>query len=247
MSDNVHPDANQDGFVAYRLLGASAPLTLSLPEQIAARLGDSIISDELRPGQHIAEQTLAAEYGVSRGPVREALRILEREGLVRIHSRRGSQVTELTEREVCDIFEVRATLLRTAVVRLVQDHRDATIQLRTKAIAELEQYADVPWGGPQYAETTFRSGLAGVRLLGNAKMTEIIGSLALQTLRYTRLGLASVERRRASLKVWKAGLKAMQRNDAEAAGDLAVETIMRSRDEILRIMRSEAEARGHAA
>jgi len=175
------------------------------------------------------------------------LRILEREGLVRIHSRRGAQVTELSEAEVRDIFDVRANLLRMTVVRLVQEQRLAVIQLRAAAIAELEQYADSPSAGPQYAETTFRSGLAGVRLLGNAKLAEIIGSLALQTLRYTRLGLASVDRRRASLKIWKAGLRAMQRNDAEAAGDLAVETIMRSRDEILRIMKAEAEARSRAA
>src|SRR5687768_12783860 len=90
------------------LARASLALTLSLPEQIAARLSERIVSGACRPGQRIMEQALAAEFTVSRGPVREALRILERDGLVTILPRRGALVTDLSISEVKEIFDIRA-------------------------------------------------------------------------------------------------------------------------------------------
>ena len=70
---------------------AAAPLTLSLPEQIAAQLAARITSGAYAPGQRIMEQAVAGEFAVSRGPVREALRLLEKDGLVTILARRGAQ------------------------------------------------------------------------------------------------------------------------------------------------------------
>jgi DNA-binding GntR family transcriptional regulator len=58
--------------------------TLTVSEQIAAQVGDRILSGAMPPGARIGEQELADEFSVSRGPIREALRILEREGLVTI-------------------------------------------------------------------------------------------------------------------------------------------------------------------
>jgi DNA-binding GntR family transcriptional regulator len=78
----------------------SAPLTQSLAEQIAARLSEHILSGTYAPGQRIMEQTVASEFAVSRGPVREALRLLEKDGLVTILPRRGAQVTNLSIAEV---------------------------------------------------------------------------------------------------------------------------------------------------
>ena len=88
----------------------SAPLTQSLPEQIAARLSERIVSGAYTPGRRILEQAVAAEFAVSRGPVREALRLLEKEGLVIILARRGAQVTNPTIAEVNEIFDIRAML-----------------------------------------------------------------------------------------------------------------------------------------
>jgi len=78
------------------LARASLALTLSLPEQIASRLSERIVAGTYAPGQRVMEQALAAEFAVSRGPVREALRILERDGLVTILARRGALVTNLS-------------------------------------------------------------------------------------------------------------------------------------------------------
>ncbi|MDD5030802.1 MAG: GntR family transcriptional regulator, partial [Rhodoferax sp.] len=84
-----------EGAVTFRLFADQVDPMFSVPEQIAGRIGDRILGSAVAPGERIAEQELADEFGVSRGPIREALRILEREGLVTLLPRRGAIVTEL--------------------------------------------------------------------------------------------------------------------------------------------------------
>ena len=99
-----------------------AALTQSLPEQIAAQLSTRIVSAHYAPGQRIMEQAIAAEFAVSRGPVREALRLLERDGLVTILPRRGALVLELSLKcAPAEAFQVAAQLrawLKSRGVRL---------------------------------------------------------------------------------------------------------------------------------
>ena len=79
--------------------------------------------------QRIMEQALAAEFAVSRGPVREALRILERDGLVTILPRRGALVSDLSIAEVKEIFDIRAMLngLRASMVLVMAPMRPSSV------------------------------------------------------------------------------------------------------------------------
>lgn len=67
-------------------------MALSIAEQVAASIVDRSIGDVYKPGARITEQEVADEFHVSRGPVRDAFRILEREGLARPYRNRGLQV-----------------------------------------------------------------------------------------------------------------------------------------------------------
>ncbi|MBA2880209.1 DNA-binding GntR family transcriptional regulator [Desulfosalsimonas propionicica] len=82
-----------------------------LAEQIAAYLEDRIIRLEIKPGQRIREAAVAEELGVSRSPVREALRILENNLVVELIPRRGARVTVISETFICDLCDVLAELL----------------------------------------------------------------------------------------------------------------------------------------
>jgi DNA-binding transcriptional regulator YhcF (GntR family) len=82
--------ARLEGAVAFRLFADRDDPTLTVPEQVAAQIGDRIISGRIAPGARIVEQELAVEFRVSRGPIRDAIRILEREGLATIQARRGA-------------------------------------------------------------------------------------------------------------------------------------------------------------
>jgi DNA-binding GntR family transcriptional regulator len=110
--------AQWEGAVAFRLFADQSDPTLTVSEQIAARLGDRILSGAMPPGARIGEQELADEFAVSRGPIREALRILEREGLATLLPRRGAIVTDLTASELRELLEVRAGLFELVVRKI---------------------------------------------------------------------------------------------------------------------------------
>lgn len=84
--------------------------TLTTPERIADALRDEIAKGALEPGQALRQDDLAARFGVSRIPVREALRRLEEDGLVSVHANRGAFVTTLGDDDVVEIFDVRLLL-----------------------------------------------------------------------------------------------------------------------------------------
>jgi len=82
----------------------------ALYEEVAELLRQRIFSRELEPGSWIDELKLAQEYGISRTPLREALKVLAVEGLVTMKVRRGAYVTEVSERDVTDIYHLLGVL-----------------------------------------------------------------------------------------------------------------------------------------
>jgi GntR family transcriptional regulator of gluconate operon len=88
---------------------------LSLPEATAAAVRKALLSGDLRPGDRLREADLAEQLGISRGPVREALRILEQQGVVCIEPRRGAYVRELSVEDAVEVYTLRAALEGLAV------------------------------------------------------------------------------------------------------------------------------------
>ncbi|MEM0908775.1 MAG: GntR family transcriptional regulator [Pseudomonadota bacterium] len=78
----------------------------SAAQRVLRQLRDDIISGKLRPGARIVERKLSHELSVSRTPLREALKLLESEGLIELSQNRGARVREFTERQAIDLFEV---------------------------------------------------------------------------------------------------------------------------------------------
>ena len=89
----------------------------SLSNAVAERLRDKIVRGELHEGEQLRQDAIAAEFEVSRIPVREALRQLEAEGLIKIIAHRGAVVSALSADEIEELFEIRA-LLESEVLRL---------------------------------------------------------------------------------------------------------------------------------
>jgi DNA-binding GntR family transcriptional regulator len=113
-----------------------APPQLATAQEVAiAWLRRAIAAGELRPGDRIGQEAVAADIGVSLIPVREALRILESEGLVTYRPRRGYLVTELDLADFEEIYRLRALIEADAVRRGI--HRMGPAEL-----AELEAAAD---------------------------------------------------------------------------------------------------------
>lgn len=95
----------------------------STAELIAERLREAIIGGRLTPGQQLGEASLAAQFQVSRGPLREAMQRLVAEGLLRSERHRGIFVVELTDDDVRDVYRARKAIERAAVAEVL--HADA--------------------------------------------------------------------------------------------------------------------------
>src|SRR6187549_161639 len=90
---------------------AAASLTpRALYEEVAELLRQRIFNRELAPGSWIDELKLAEEYGISRTPLREALKVLAAEGLVTMKVRRGAYVTEVSEKDLADVYHLLSLL-----------------------------------------------------------------------------------------------------------------------------------------
>ena len=222
---------------AYSVAGVSVPLTQSLPEQIAAQLSRRIVSGAYGPGQRILEQAIAAEFKVSRGPVREALRLLEKDGLVTILPRRGAQVTNLSVDEVREIFDIRTVLNGLRDRQLVEGPgRRELLPLIETEVANLARLVREGGDGARYVEIVFELNRLLNDATPNKRLSTILGSLALQTLRYSRLGLSTLERQRQSLKHWQQLVRAMRDGDGEAAQQAAERRVRDSRDAAIKLL-----------
>jgi DNA-binding GntR family transcriptional regulator len=209
------------------------PLSLSVPDQLAAELARRILAGSLEPGLRLGEQELAAEFQVSRGPVREALRVLEREGLVTLNPRRGAMVTELSAREVAELFEIRAALFSLVVQKVIRAPQPELMAALHAGVSRLESLADAD-GGDAYAETVYRLLVLAARHAGNQRLEQMLSALSLQTLRYSKLGLASVARRRRSARQWRQAIRAIERGDEAQAVALTLQRIRESGEEAAR-------------
>lgn len=113
-----------------------------LADEVADRIRDAIFSGSYGPGSQLREVELSAALGVSRGPVREALLRLEREGLVRSEWHRGATVTTLSGEDVAELDSLR-TVLEQLAVQLVIDHAtDEDLLTIDKAVERMDRAAD---------------------------------------------------------------------------------------------------------
>ena len=107
---------------------ARAPLKArALYEQVADRLREDIFSRRLQPGSWIDELKLAAELGISRTPLREALKVLATEGLVTMKLRRGAYVTEVSREDVAQVYHLLALLESDAAATVAAQADDAAL------------------------------------------------------------------------------------------------------------------------
>lgn len=121
---------------------AAAPRTLArraLYEDVAERLRQQIFARELEPGSWIDELRLCREYGISRTPLREALKVLAVEGLVTMKLRRGAYVTEMSRADVTQVYHLLALLESDAAGEVARQASDAQLAMLASLHERLEK------------------------------------------------------------------------------------------------------------
>ncbi|MBS0344427.1 MAG: GntR family transcriptional regulator, partial [Proteobacteria bacterium] len=113
----------------------------ALYEEVAELLRQRIFKRELEPGSWIDELKIADEYGISRTPLREALKVLAAEGLVTMKVRRGAYVTEVSDKDLADVYHLLSLLESDAAAVVAERATPAQIAEMEALHAELEAAA----------------------------------------------------------------------------------------------------------
>ncbi|MCT9930980.1 GntR family transcriptional regulator [Planotetraspora sp. A-T 1434] len=119
---------------------------VSLVELSMNRLREEILSGALQPGERLVEEQLTRRFGISRAPLREALRLLDEQGLVEHLPRRGARVAQLSERDVDELFALRDVLERYAVgeaLPVADPSRLADLETALAAMAAAAEAGDL--------------------------------------------------------------------------------------------------------
>lgn len=197
------------------LLGASHP---PLTKVVTQTLRERILSGDIPLGERLIEGRLSEELGVSRMPVREALRELASEGLVTIEPRRGASVTTFTEQQKRELVEVRATLESLNAKLAAKRHDPAQIAALQRILAEGTQLLESN-DASELSRQNFRFHDAIGNVAGNSVLQDTIRSLRDRT----AMIFAPISRVRGK-ENWQehaAILRAVIDGDAELAGLLA--------------------------
>jgi DNA-binding GntR family transcriptional regulator len=221
------------------LVTVDSTLFLTLSEQLAQRIAGEILTERFAPGARLKEVDLATTYGVSRASIREALRLLDKRGLVRLEPRRGARVTLLSAEEVDDLYEIRASLLTVAARRVAarggRDVTDAARSLLAEAVAHAGDAEQ-----SRYFDAVYTLSQLVAEAAGSERLAALIRSFSQQVARYTRLSLRTVERRRRSVQGWKRLVRAIEAHEPAAAEDAMRELVAGSQEEVRAILRERS-------
>lgn len=204
----------------------------SLHDEVAVLLRDQIFAGTLAPGSFIDEAALCAALKISRTPLREALKVLSAEGLVRHEPRRGSFVNEVTEQDLDEIFPVIALLEGRCAFEAARNASDADIAALDTLHERLEKHARARRINDYYA-TNLAIHEAIISLANNRWLAQVIADLR-KILKLARLQqLHAPGRLEQSLSEHLAIYAALRARDCEGA-DAAMRTHLTRQREALR-------------
>ncbi|MBR4113901.1 MAG: GntR family transcriptional regulator [Anaerotignum sp.] len=212
---------------------------LPLRDVVFNTLRDAILTGKLVPGERLMENQLAEKLGVSRTPVREALRMLELENLVELVPRKGAQVLDMSEKDIVNILEVRSALegLATSVACKKMTKEDLQ-QLKNmevdfeKAVAEndVEHFVDID---EDFHDLIFAA-------TENDKLINIFRNLRIQLYRYR---MAQAKNNETSMSTIVAHhrsiIRAIENHDSEEGASIAQGHIKYQTESILRFVRNK--------
>ena len=191
--------------------------TSSLASVVQGELERMILSGELAPGDKLTEVALATRLGVSRGPLREAFRVLEEAGLVRTEKNRGVYVRDVPIDEAIEIFDLRAAMDDLVGRRLAESITSVQLKEVRTLVDQMEQAVKAK-DARHYHLLNLQFHDRLVELAGNSKLTAIYRKLIKELSLFRRLNLADGWLMPVSIGEHRQIVKAIASGDAQAAG-----------------------------
>ncbi|HEY9065736.1 MAG TPA: phosphonate utilization associated transcriptional regulator [Burkholderiaceae bacterium] len=207
--------------------------TSSLTSVVQGELERMILAGELAPGSKLTEMALAARLGVSRGPLREAFRMLEEAGLVRTEKNRGVFVRDIPLAEAIEIFDLRAAMEELVGRRLAEKVTPAQVKEIRGLVDGMEQAVKSKDAHDYYLlNLQFHDRL--VELAGNSKLTAIYRKLIKELSLFRRLNLTDDRLLPVSANSHRQIVKAIASGDPEAAGRAMFDHVIESKERTIK-------------
>jgi phosphonate utilization transcriptional regulator len=200
----------------------------SLTTVVQQEIERAILAGEYAPGSKLIEATLAEKMGVSRGPVREAFRMLEEAGLVRTEKNRGVFVRDIPMDEAVEIFDLRAAMDE-LVGRQLASNITPTQQKEIKGLVDAMEKAVKTEDARNYHLLNLKFHDRLVEMAGNRKLTAIYRKLIKELSLFRRLNLADGWLMPISASEHRQIVKAIASGDADAAGRAMFDHVMESK------------------
>lgn len=221
-----------------RLMPVNLDSYKPLRELVLEALREAIFNGVLQPRERLMEIQLAEELGVSRTPVREALRKLELEGFIVMVPRKGAYVADLSLKDIEDVFEIRIALEGLAASLSAERITDEELELMERLLAEkaeainslnMEKLVEVD---TQFHETIYHASR-------NERLSSIISNLREQIQRYRTTSLAYPGRMQRSLEEHRSIVEAIQARDPVLAKQLVQDHIENAENTLLETLKKE--------
>ena len=203
----------------------------SLRQEVTNKIRAAILEGRYPPNSVLSENELAGEYAISRTPIREALRELSVKGLVRILPKRGIVVTELTPREILNLYQVREALecyaVRLATEKLAEEDAQEFLEDQRKTEKYLENGDFI-----EAYRSAVKMHKRIIDLTGNLQMKQILDDLSDQVY---RIGMMTLRhgRSKTSIEEHAAIIDCIVRRDADQAVALMRAHLVTDRDVVL--------------
>ena len=211
---------------------------LPLRDVVFETLRQKILKGELKPGERLMEITLADKLGVSRTPIREAIRKLELEGLVVMAPRKGAKVASITERDLNDVLEVRKGMevlaISLACKRITGEELEKleTIEQSFQKLIESGNLTELAEMDVKFHDTIYQA-------TNNQRLVQLLNNLREQMYRYRMEYLKDIAVRRTLAEEHKAICRALRERDEQQAEEYVSIHIDNQQKAIIRSLSQE--------
>jgi DNA-binding GntR family transcriptional regulator len=205
------------------------------PQEVAECLRDAILTGKLPGGQTLRQEELATQLGVSRIPVREALRQLEAEGFVVLQPHRGAVVAVLTPEEAIEIYDIRIAL-ETQALRLAAPNLTRATLAQAEALLDK---IDNEHNMARWAELNWQFHASLYAAANRPRLFEMIKQLHDNVGRYLRSSLRLGAHSKPSQKQHRALLAACKKKDAQAAVEILAQHLAATSQKLARRLRRQ--------
>jgi DNA-binding GntR family transcriptional regulator len=209
-----------------------------LRELVLDSLREAIINGDLKPRERLMEIQLAEELGVSRTPIREALRKLELEGFIVMVPRKGAYVSDISLKDITEVFEIRAALEGLSAALAAERITEEEIETMEKLLAE--KYDAIKQNDMKRlieVDTRFHDGIYNASR--NVKLWAIINNLREQIQRFRTASLSYPGRMQQSLSEHRSIVEAIESRDINLSRQVAQEHIENAESSLIAAIKKD--------